>query len=323
MFDSAAGGGALTAVMVLLKFFVFWAKLPLLIDAVAVGLNYAWGFVAMQFAHFSLATKQPSMTAATLAGAIEERQGLEGPANLEPLVDLVARASRTQLAALVGNVGAVIPVAIVIDVLAQVLAGRHVLDVETAHKVVTVHHPLGSGTLVYAAMTGVCLWLASIMSGAVENWFLVNELSGALGSNRWLRRLLGRERAKRFAEKATAQVAGLGGNVGFGLLLGFMPLFFKLVGIPMDVRHVTFVAGQLTYAGLFHGADLVRVPGYFWALAAVPLVASLNFAVSFALALTVALRSRGLGLKAQVALGTAVVRRLVQSPRAFFLAPKE
>jgi site-specific recombinase len=323
MFDSAAGGGALTAVMVLLKFFVFWAKLPLLIDAVVVGLNYAWGFVAMQFAHFSLATKQPSMTAATLAGAIEERQGQDGPASLEPLVDLVARASRTQLAALVGNVGAVIPVAIVIDVLAQVLAGRHVLDVETAHKVVTVHHPLGSGTLIYAAMTGVCLWLASIVSGAVENWFLVNELSGALGSNRWLRRLLGRERAKRFAEKATAQVAGLGGNVGFGLLLGFMPLFFKLVGIPMDVRHVTFVAGQLTYAGLFHGADLVRVPGFVWALAAVPLVASLNFAVSFALALTVALRSRGLGLKAQVALGTAVVRRLVQSPRAFFLAPKE
>ncbi|MDX2015182.1 MAG: hypothetical protein SFW67_33625 [Myxococcaceae bacterium] len=322
MFDSAAGGGALTAVMVQLKFLIFWARLPLLIDAVAVGLNYAWGFVAMQLAHFSLATKQPSMTAATLAGAIEERAGQQ-EASLEPLVEMVARASRTQLSALVGNVGGVIPVAILVDVLAQLLVGRHVLDVETAHKVVTVHHPLASGTLVYAAMTGVCLWLASILSGVVENWFLVNELSGALGSNRWLRRLVGREKARSFAAKFTAQVAGLGGNVGFGLLLGFMPLGFKLVGIPMDVRHVTFVAGQLTYAGMFHGAELVQVPGFFWALTAVPLVASLNFGVSFSLALTVALRSRGLGLRAQVALGVAVVRRLVQTPKAFFLAAKE
>lgn len=47
MFDSAAGGGALTALMVLLKFFISWAKLPLLLDSIAVGLNYAWGFVAM------------------------------------------------------------------------------------------------------------------------------------------------------------------------------------------------------------------------------------------------------------------------------------
>jgi site-specific recombinase len=169
----------------------------------------------------------------------------------------------------------------------------------------------------------VCLWLASLVSGAVENWFLVNELSGALGSNRWLRRLVGREKARAFAAKATAQVAGFGGNIGFGLLLGFMPLVFKLVGIPMDVRHVTFVMGQLTYAGMFHGAEVMHVPGFFWALAAVPLVASLNFAVSFSLALVVALRSRGLGLSAQVALGTAVVRRFVQSPKVFFLAPKE
>lgn len=321
MFDSAAGGGALTALMVLLKFFISWAKLPLLLDSVFVGLNYAWGFVAMQFAHFSLATKQPSMTAATLAGGIEERQGQD--TSLDPLVDLVARASRTQLAALVGNVGTVIPVAVLIDVIAQLTAGRHVLDAETAHKVVTVHHPFTSGTLVFAAATGVCLWLASIIAGAVENWFVVNELSGALASNRWLRRLVGRDKARTFSQRVMTQIAAFGGNAGFGMLLGFMPFGFRLVGLPMDVRHVTFVMGQLTYAGLFHGAELVRVPGFGWALLAVPLVASINFAVSFALALVVALRSRGLGVGAQVSLLRAVVRRLVTDPKPFFLAPKD
>lgn len=321
MFDSAAGGGALTALMVLLKFFISWAKLPLLLDSVFIGLNYAWGFVAMQFAHFSLATKQPSMTAATLAGGIEERQGQD--TSLDPLVDLVARASRTQLAALVGNVGTVIPVAVLIDVIAQLTVGRHVLDAETAHKVVTVHHPFTSGTLVFAAATGVCLWLASIIAGAVENWFVVNELSGALASNRWLRRLVGREKARTFSQRVMTQIAAFGGNAGFGLLLGFMPFGFRLVGLPMDVRHVTFVMGQLTYAGLFHGAELVRVPGFGWALLAVPIVASINFAVSFTLALVVALRSRGLGVGAQVSLGRAVLKRLVRDPKPFFLAPKD
>ncbi len=320
MFDSAAGGGALTAFMVLLKFFITWVKLPLLLDSLFIGLNYAWGFVAMQFAHFSLATKQPSMTAATLAGGIEERR--DG-ASLEPLVDLVARASRTQLAALAGNVGTVLPVAAIIDVIAQLTVGRHVLDAETAEKVVRVHHPLTSGTLVFAAATGVCLWLASILAGAVENWFVVNELSGALASNRVLRRLVGRERARDFSRRATAQIAAFGGNAGFGLILGFMPFFFRLVGIPMDVRHVTFVMGQLTYAGMFHGASVVHVPGFFWALAVVPMVAAINFGVSFALALVVALRSRGLGLRAQVSLGRAVLGRLRRDPRPFFLAPRE
>jgi site-specific recombinase len=319
MFDSAAGGGALTALLVLLKFFIFWSRLPLLLDSVFVGLNYAWGFVAMQFAHFSLATKQPSMTAATLAAGIEEQRG---GTSLEPLVELVARASRTQLAALVGNVGTVIPVAVLIDGVAQLTVGRHVLDLETAEKVVRTHHPFASGTLVFAAATGVCLWLASIIAGTVENWFVVNELAGALSSNRLLRRVLGRERARSFASRAMAQVAAFGGNAGFGLLLGFMPLGFKLVGIPMDVRHVTFVMGQLTYAGMFHGAELAQVPGFFWALAAVPMVAAINFGVSFALALVVALRSRGLGVRAQVSLGRAVLRSFMANPRPFFVAPK-
>jgi site-specific recombinase len=260
------------------------------------------------------------MTAATLARAIEQRQG-EAAASLEPLVDMVARASRTQLAALVGNVGTVIPVVVLIDLIAQWTSGRHVLDASGAQRVVTVHHPLTSGTLIFAAATGVCLFLASLIAGAVENWFVVNELAGALASNRLLRRLVGREKARTFAARTMSQVAALGGNVGFGLLLGFMPLIFKLVGVPMDVRHVTFVMGQLTYAGMFHGAELVFVPGYFWALLAVPLVASINFGVSFALALIVALRSRGLGLKAQLDLGRAVLGRFVRAPKAFFVAP--
>ena len=44
-----------------------------------VGLNYAWGFVLMQLLHFALATKQPAMTAATLAAAIEAQRDEDKP----------------------------------------------------------------------------------------------------------------------------------------------------------------------------------------------------------------------------------------------------
>ena len=53
------------------------------------------------------------------------------------------------------------------------------------------------------------------------------------------------------------------------------------------------------------------------------MVASINFAVSFTLALVVALRSRGLGVGAQLSLGRAVLRRLWTDPKPFFLAPKD
>lgn len=321
MLRAALGGGAITGLLVLLKFVIGWMKLPPVFDALAVGLNYAWGFVAMQVAHFALATKQPSMTAATLAATIERQNEATTP-NLEPLVDEVARASRTQLAALIGNVGGVVPVALAIELGLRALSGSPVLDAQGAEYVVRVHHPLWSVTAFSAAMTGVWLWASSLIAGATENWFALKELPGAIASHRGLRRLVGTERAQRVARAITNNIAAFGGNVGFGLLLGFMPLLFNLVGVPLQVRHITFVAGQLTYAGASIGLDAFSQPGFLVALAAVPLTGTFNFVISFALAIVVALRARGLGVAAQWVVVKHVARRFVTRPLQFFLAPK-
>jgi site-specific recombinase len=321
MLSAAAGGGALTAFMVVVKFVVTWAGLPPLIDAFCISLNYAAGFVGMQFAHFALATKQPSMTAATLAASIEASD-TASTRDFEPLIDQVASASRTQLAALAGNVGMVVPIAILLDGACLLLTGQHFFDEPAAAKVVKVHHPLLSGTLPYAAATGIWLWAASLVAGAVENWFVVNELPAALAGNRLLRRLMGPDRAGRLAAGLTTRISGLGGNIGFGFILGFMPFFAKLVGFPLDVRHVTFVAGQLAYAGMYRGAEGVLQYDYLSALVSVPLVGALNFAVSFSLALFVALRARGVGIGAQASLARAVLHRLVKRPKAFFFGPR-
>ena len=322
MLDAAAGGGAVTALMVFTKFYISFAHPPPFFDALLVGLNYAWGFVLMQLLHFALATKQPSMTAATIAGAIEAQKDEEHP-ELAPLVDLVARASRTQFTALVGNVFVVMPFAIFIGLGFDALFGHHVLDAAYAEKVVRVHHPIYSVTIFSAAMTGVWLWAASLLAGAAENAFVLHELPGAIASNRVLRRWLGVRRTTRLSRFLTEQASGFGGNIGFGMLLGFMPMLFVLVGLPLEVRHVTFVAGQLVYAGLQLGPAALTRPDYLLALVSIPMVGFINFTVSFAFAIVVALRARGLGVRGQLALARAVLKRLFSSPSAFFVAPKD
>jgi site-specific recombinase len=88
------------------------------------------------------------------------------------------------------------------------------------------------------------------VAGGVENWFIVRELPGAISSNRVLRRLIGPARALALSNRLKGSISGLGGNIGFGLLLGFMPVLFGLFGIPLEVRHVTFVSGQLVFSVL-------------------------------------------------------------------------
>ncbi len=320
LLDSAGGGGAITGLAVATKFLLLWLGLPPLFEGLAVGLNYATAFVAMQLTGATLATKQPAMTAATLAGAIQETQASEEP-DLAPLAEMVARTVRSQLAALLGNFGMVIPVAALLDLVTRAVSGHPFFTVEQARAVVTAHHPLLSPTLIYAAFTGGFLWLASVIGGTVENWFVVQQLPEALRSNRVLRRAFGSARAAAFSNWLLDRVSGLAGNLSFGLMLGLAPFFASLVGLPFEVRHFTFVTGQLTFAGMALGPYAAQEPGFLLALGSIALVGAVNFFVSFSLALYVALRAREVGGLWQLRLARAVGRRFLQGPLDFVRAP--
>ncbi|MDE3033580.1 MAG: hypothetical protein KGI56_07945, partial [Acidobacteriota bacterium] len=74
---SAAGGGLLTAGTALLKVGLFALPLAPLMLGLGVASNYAVSFIALQLLGFSLASKQPAMTAASLARSLEEGHGRE------------------------------------------------------------------------------------------------------------------------------------------------------------------------------------------------------------------------------------------------------
>ena len=201
----------------------------------------------------------------------------------------------------------VIPFAFVIGLVFEAIVGHHVIDKDYAEKIIRVHHPFFSVTIFSAVMTGVWLWAASLVAGGAENYFVLRELPGAIATNRLLRRVFGATRASRLSRFLTEQASGFGGNVGFGVLLGFMPMLFVLVGLPLEVRHVTFVTGQLAYAALQLGPSVLARSDFLWALLSIPMVGLINFSVSFTFAIVVALRARGLGVRSQVSLARAVL----------------
>ena len=317
MMLSAAGGGILTAGTAALKFLIGWLKFAPFVEGALSAINYAGSFLVMQMLGFTLATKQPSVTAAALAGTLRETSGHP---ELGPLVTTIASITRSQLAAAIGNVGMVIPASLAFDYYWGLTHdGAHFLDAETSAYVLHSLHPTQTGTLWYATLTGVLLWISSLCAGWLENWSAYRRLPEAIADH-WLGRFVGRRTMAFFARAFSRNVAGFGGNTSLGILLAATPIAGKFFGLPLDVRHVTLSTGALTLAL----ASLGMAPSNPEATAAaigIACICALNFGISFVLSLNVALRAREVERKDILRLVAALVWTFIKSPFQFFLPP--
>lgn len=319
MLGSAAGGGFLTCGTAVAKFFVKWGHYAPFIDGLFSSVVYAGSFIVMQLLGFTLATKQPSMTAAALAGTIRDRSG---PGRLDELVRLIARIARSQFAAAVGNVSAVIVTALLFDFLWQRAFAEPFLDAPTSTGVIQSFHPFASGTIFFGALTGVLLWISSLFAGWFENWVVYRRLPEAIEHHRFGKQF-GKARMAKAARFLERHAAGFGGSIALGTLLAMTPVFAKFMGLPLDVRHVTLSSGSLTLAMSSIGFDGAGLGAFAWAAAGIAVIGLLNFGVSFALALVVALRARDVPRGERRTLPGAVLRRFVRRPLEFFFPPKE
>ncbi len=314
MLLSAAGGGTLTAFCILLKFTASSSLAPFW-EGLWYAMVYGGGFLLMQAAGFTLATKQPSVTAAALAGALTR-----GGSDLQPLVLMIRRLCRSQLAAVMGNLGLVVPVGLALDGLWVLSTGHHFLPEEKAKYVLHSLDPLHSLTIPLAAFTGLVLWLGSLCGGWLENWIVYRRLPEAIAHDRTLVKVLGAARAGRIARGLLHQAAGVGSNVSLGVMLGFAVIAGRFFGLPLDVRHVTFSTGSLALAVAALGPGALAA-GALPALAGVVCVGTLNLVVSFALALMVALRARDVARPQDLL--PAVLAELRREPRPFFWPPAQ
>lgn len=324
LLGSAAGGGVLTAVTSALKYVILWLQLPRFFEGLFASCNYAGTFLLMQALGFTLATKQPSMTAASLAAALEgvhpETDG--GTAQVESVVQLIARIVRSQLAAAVGNVGLAIPAAVALNFLIARLLHHPFLDPATAHHVFAELDPIHGWAIPSAMLTGVFLWGSSVAGGWVHNWAVFKRIPQALAEHRTLRRMLGTERAERWALTFGRNISGIGVNVTLGLLLGMTPAFGQFFGVPLQVRHVTLSTASLAFAMCSLGWAGGLAAGFLLSAFGLFCVLLCNFGVSFALAFLLAVRARKVTTREQFQLGRALLSHLWRMPRDFFWPPR-
>ena len=170
---AAAGGGALTVLTAAFKMLVHEWHLAAFPESFLYGLNYAVSFLLMQSFGLVLATKQPAMTAAALAQIMREAKGEDRE---ERIAGFFARLTSSQLAAAISNVATVGVGAAVFVGGWLLLAGRPWVDEKTAKETFLVLSPLDSGTIFFAALTGVLLWMGSLAGGWFENWSACHRL---------------------------------------------------------------------------------------------------------------------------------------------------
>ncbi len=322
MLRSAAIGGFIIAFMAANKLYLGSLGLPPLIEVLAFCLNYGLGFVFIHMLHGSVATKQPAMTANAIAASIGEAGERGRERDLAPLVELVARTLRSQLAAILGNVGLAVPMAILFASLYLALSGTPFVDADQARYLLAELDPVGSGALIYAGIAGVCLFLAGLIAGYYDNLCAYNRIPERLRQLAWPARMFGRARWQRFTTYIENNLGALAGNFFFGFLLGGVAGLGMLSGLPLDIRHIAFSSAYWGHALV--GLEFAAPAGTL-VLAALGVlgIGLVNLAVSFYLALWVGLKARGVTFGARVKLLRALLLRLRQEPRAFFLPPRD
>ncbi len=315
---AAAGGGALTVFTAAIKMAVHDWHLAPFPESFLFGLNYAVSFLLLQAFGLILATKQPAMTAATLAKII---QGSEGEDRLERVATFFSRLTSSQIAAAASNVLVVAAGATVFDGLWRLATGHPFLEADVAAHTFETLSPLDSGTVFFAALTGVLLWMGSVAGGWFENWVTVHRLPEALAEGRPAG-LLTKDRLRRIGSGLSRNAAGWGTNVALGFLLGFAPAVGRFFGIPFDVRHVTLSTGTLALAAAGLGERWFLGGWFLKALGGIAVMFVLNLTVAFTLSLVNAARAFEMTNEDLFGVLRHVLSHFRKDPLSFVLPPK-
>jgi site-specific recombinase len=225
MFKSAIGGGVITAFTVYIKNLISFLPFTRFIIGSLASINYSCSFLLIQFAGFTLGTKQPAATATSLAQKLETLEKIE---QIEKVTDEITMVSRTQFIAVIGNIIAVIPTVYLINFIYHSVTHNWILDIHSAEHNLRSTDLFGP-VILYAIFTGFLLWLSSVASGWTENWYAFNKLTYLLSNNKKLKIILGKMGAKRFSHFLENNISAIGSNLSLGLLLGLAPeiLAFK------------------------------------------------------------------------------------------------
>ncbi len=312
---AALGGGVITVVTIFGKIASEHSELAPLLKGLSTAMIYAVSFLVIQAFDFTLATKQPAMTAATLARTLD---GDPGPARIVLFAKELVNLVRTQIATIFGNLfGVACGVSLAWSISTRLL-GHTPMSADDAHHLIESHSIFGLSPL-FAAYCGLALWASSIMSGWAANLLRFRRVADSIGDHRRVRIALGETKAKRFAQLFEHGAPAAVGNVGLGLLLAFVPRLVSGFGLPLEARHITLASGGLTLAFLCGGGRAMSTGSIAAVAAGLVAIGALNLGVSFGLAIVVATKARNIPSAQRRMLRRAIMAQVLKSPLSLVL----
>ena len=309
MLRSAAGAGVLIALMTLIKIHVNEQGYGEFKTMVLVSLNYAIGFMMIHMLHFTVATKQPAMTASSIAFEVERSD--TGRAVNKKLATLFIDVVRSQSVAVFGNVSVAILLAAVISGLFAFYQHQPLLSTEMVSHQLKSIRPFTQPTLFYAAIAGVWLFCSGIIAGFFDNRANYLDLRKRLSVHPLLMKIMPKQLRICFANYMHVHYGSLAGNFFFGILLGVTGYIGYLLDLPLDIRHVAFSSANLGYAAV---SSNLSVFSFILGLLSVLLIGLINLWVSFTLALWVALRARDSKIDSFSMLASTIWTQIKENP---------
>ncbi len=315
MFWKASGGGVIVGCLCILKMLYGYTDTSEFGHAFLYGLNYAMGFIMIYLMGFTLATKQPAMTAATMARVLSEEQNTRK--NYLDFAHLVSKLFRSQFIAFVGNVLWAFPVALLMIYGLDVLFNGN-MAVEKSDKLLHDLDPFQSKAILHACIAGFYLFISGIIAGNIGNNSVYYQMPKRLANNALISRLFGKNFAVGVSEYYERNWAGIISNFWFGIFLGVTAPFGKFFGLDLDIRHITFAAGNFAL-GLYGKGFAVDSYTFWISFITVFLIGFFNFIVSFGLSMMLAFRSRRVNFGEFQGIYKEIFRYFIKNPLRFFI----
>lgn len=322
MLYTAMGGGLIVGILCIIKILMGKVEVSDFGHAFLYSMNYSLGFIAIYLLGFTLATKQPAMTASALVSAIKNgmKSGLSSEQKHLEFAQLFARLFRSQFIAFVGNVLIAFPVSLILIYLIDVLFGANIAA-SKHEKLMEDISPVHSLAIFHAAIAGVFLFLSGIISGSISNKNKHVDLYHRIEEHPILKEGFGKQRAASIANWFEKKWPGVASNFWFGIFMGSTASIGLFFGLNLDIRHITFASGNLAL-GMYGSEFQVSNALIFWGIFGIGIIGFINFIVSFTLSLYVAFRSRQIPFSEIKYLFSATFAYFKKNKMEFFFPPK-
>lgn len=315
MLLKASGGGLIVGVLVVLKLFYSNTSGSEFHHAFLYSFNYAMGFVMIYLFKFTLATKQPAMTAATMAQVLSDDRNTKK--NYLDFAHLVSKLFRTQFIAFIGNIILAFPMALLIMYGLEALFNEN-FAISKSPKLLNDLNPMHSKVILHACIAGFYLFISGIIVGHVSNNSVFYQIPKRILKNNFINKSFGEQTATKLSTFYEKNWPGILSNVWLGILLGITGPVGVFLGLDLDIRHITFAAGNFAL-GLYGQGFNVSNQVFFTALSTVFLIGFFNFVVSFGLSMVLAFRSRKVTFGESRLIYMEIFKYFLRNPLRFFL----